>query len=488
MDSVFIISPIVGSIIGYCTNWLAIKMLFRPLSKKEIFGFTIPFTPGVIPRRREELAESIGGTVGQRLLTPDAFEKILQGPAMKTKVKEFIKIKIKNLELEERSIEQILDQVFTNFEQTQKMKKMGKKLINKNIETTVKSGEISKLISSHLNSQEILKELEKYLKSDQYSDLKEKIIELIEQQSTKDSLQEGLTSYFKIKLAQVDDNKTVDELIPTPVVKTIKKFMREQKPEIIKQFRTFLKSDNLKEQIETKVENFFDNNPMLSMLSGFKDKIVEKFLNYLVSFAEEEENQEKIMKQLDHLLDTILATKFSNITTKLNDEDLAMISQQLVNQLLQEESLSELITIGEENLVETLKSDKSNQTIETVITKILESNLVIDILKDIVDFKVEKLFNTPLSDYFKNLEPDVVKRLEVGTVNIIEYIMEHHLGAVFASLDFKNLVKKKIDSFDVLEVERLLLDVIETELNAITWFGAVLGLLLGLITPIISLL
>jgi uncharacterized membrane protein YheB (UPF0754 family) len=165
-----------------------------------------------------------------------------------------------------------------------------------------------------------------------------------------------------------------------------------------------------------------------------------------------------------------------------------MISQQLVNQLLREESLAELITIGEKNLVEALNSKEAKQTIETVITKVIESNLVIDILKDIVDFKVEKLFNTPLSDYFNNLAPNVVNRLELGSVNIIEYIMEHHLGAVFASLDFKNLVKEKIDSFDVLEVERLLLDVIETELNAITWFGAVLGFLLGSITPIISLL
>jgi uncharacterized membrane-anchored protein YjiN (DUF445 family) len=177
------------------------------------------------------------------------------------------------LELEDRSIEKILNQVFTNSEQIDKIKEMVKRLINKNIETAVNSDIIAGLISSQLNSKETITEVEKYFKSDQYSDLKEKIIELIEQQSTKNSLQEGLTFYFKKELAQIDNNKTVAEVVPNQVINTIKKFMREQKPEIIKQFRIFLKSDNLKEQIETKVENFFDNNPMLSMLSGFKDKI-----------------------------------------------------------------------------------------------------------------------------------------------------------------------------------------------------------------------
>ena len=49
------------------------------------------------------------------------------------------------------------------------------------------------------------------------------------------------------------------------------------------------------------------------------------------------------------------------------------------------------------------------------------------------------------------------------------------------------MVVNKVNSFDVLEVEELLLDVIETELKAITWFGAVLGLFMGLITPMLHI-
>ena len=40
-----IIPVFVGAIIGYITNWLAIKMLFRPHGEKKIFGIKLPFTP-----------------------------------------------------------------------------------------------------------------------------------------------------------------------------------------------------------------------------------------------------------------------------------------------------------------------------------------------------------------------------------------------------------------------------------------------------------
>ena len=49
-------------------------MLFRPLRTWRVFGVRVPFTPGIIPRRRGELAESIGRMVSRQLLTPEVFQ------------------------------------------------------------------------------------------------------------------------------------------------------------------------------------------------------------------------------------------------------------------------------------------------------------------------------------------------------------------------------------------------------------------------------
>jgi uncharacterized membrane protein YheB (UPF0754 family) len=63
--------PLVGGVIGYVTNWIAVKMLFRPLYPKYIGKWQLPFTPGIIPRRKDSLAKAIGQAVGSQLLTKE---------------------------------------------------------------------------------------------------------------------------------------------------------------------------------------------------------------------------------------------------------------------------------------------------------------------------------------------------------------------------------------------------------------------------------
>ncbi|MFJ8236647.1 DUF445 domain-containing protein [Ureibacillus sp. NPDC094379] len=66
---------VVGAVIGGFTNYLAIKMLFRPYNAIKIKSWQLPFTPGLIPKRRGELAKQLGETVTKYLLTPEVFKK-----------------------------------------------------------------------------------------------------------------------------------------------------------------------------------------------------------------------------------------------------------------------------------------------------------------------------------------------------------------------------------------------------------------------------
>ncbi len=73
---------VLGATIGAVTNHLAIRMLFRPLEAKYIGKYRIPFTPGLIPKRRDELAANLGRTVVKHLVTPEGIGKRLRQPAM----------------------------------------------------------------------------------------------------------------------------------------------------------------------------------------------------------------------------------------------------------------------------------------------------------------------------------------------------------------------------------------------------------------------
>ena len=70
-----------GGVIGYLTNALAIRMLFRPLTRKYLLGVPVPLTPGIIPRRRGELARSIGRMVSRDLLSAATLRERLQSEA-----------------------------------------------------------------------------------------------------------------------------------------------------------------------------------------------------------------------------------------------------------------------------------------------------------------------------------------------------------------------------------------------------------------------
>ena len=70
--------PVIGGIIGYITNDLAIKMLFRPYAPIYIGSFRLPFTPGIVPKRLESLAVLLGREVEARFFNADDLEILFQ--------------------------------------------------------------------------------------------------------------------------------------------------------------------------------------------------------------------------------------------------------------------------------------------------------------------------------------------------------------------------------------------------------------------------
>lgn len=76
-----IAAPLMGALIGYGTNYVAIKMLFRPRTAKYIGKFKIPFTPGIIPSQRGRIAAAIGSAVNGSLLSgSDIHSLIMKSP------------------------------------------------------------------------------------------------------------------------------------------------------------------------------------------------------------------------------------------------------------------------------------------------------------------------------------------------------------------------------------------------------------------------
>jgi uncharacterized membrane protein YheB (UPF0754 family) len=93
-----IAGPVLGAVIGYFTNWLAVKMLFRPYYPKKIGKFTLPFTPGIIPKRKQALAQAVGKAVGEQLFTKDDIKAALSTEETKQAVVDYALESVHSLE------------------------------------------------------------------------------------------------------------------------------------------------------------------------------------------------------------------------------------------------------------------------------------------------------------------------------------------------------------------------------------------------------
>lgn len=82
----FFIGPVVGAVIGGFTNKVAIRMLFRPYTAKHIGKLHVPLTPGIIPKEKGRIAESVGGMVSEKLLNREVMSATLLSDGMMSKI------------------------------------------------------------------------------------------------------------------------------------------------------------------------------------------------------------------------------------------------------------------------------------------------------------------------------------------------------------------------------------------------------------------
>lgn len=87
IEATYIIAPLLGGVIGYITNDIAIRMLFRPHKAKYIMGVHVPFTPGIIPKEKGRIADAIGGVISENLMNKDVLERYLLSDDMVSKVR-----------------------------------------------------------------------------------------------------------------------------------------------------------------------------------------------------------------------------------------------------------------------------------------------------------------------------------------------------------------------------------------------------------------
>lgn len=136
--------PVLGALIGYFTNWLAVRMLFRPYYPKRIGKLVLPFTPGIIPKRKPALAKAVGEAVGGQLFTTEDMAAALASDSAKDKIADYAVALWK--EAGEKTAEELLNRIVAEDKQTA-LKSAAEEFISDKVFCAVERADIGAVVA-----------------------------------------------------------------------------------------------------------------------------------------------------------------------------------------------------------------------------------------------------------------------------------------------------------------------------------------------------
>ncbi len=163
MNYVLLIPPILGAVIGYVTNVIAVELLFHPKKPIKIFGFKIQ---GLVPARSRELTERFLDTLSE-VLTKEDFEMVIGNALDRTVSENEVIFKI------EKAFESIKDtaivgRLFDNLSKyfSDAFKEFVREAIVKNIASNVDIKEFVIKKAEEISDEEIERLFKKFAKKE----------------------------------------------------------------------------------------------------------------------------------------------------------------------------------------------------------------------------------------------------------------------------------------------------------------------------------
>jgi len=381
----FIIPITVGAVIGYITNWFAIKMLFRPHYEKKFLGIHVPFTPGLIPKEKGRIAKSVGDTVGAYLLSPEIIMKSISNDENNDKVRTWVEHNINSLKESNKSIKDLVpnldEEKYNNFLNA----------VSENITNLICSG-IKNKGSKH------------------------KETELSEEEI-----------YNKINELEYDQ-KTLEEIIPDNIVSDIKEYVERHDEDITNGLRSIFETPSIQMKIK-----------------GSIAEVVSQNVSRLITrFVSTELIVEKIFAAIEGYIYSPKINKY----------------------------ITFIITTSIDKLLES-----------KISTQNLYSNMSLIVRKNI-----KEIINKPISHIIGDIDETIVTKIADFSKKIFEDFTKNRLPYIVELLDISKVVEDEINRFDVAFAEEIIIEIANKELKAITWLGALLGGIMGILMPFLTML
>lgn len=493
---IYIIGALIGAVIGYITNWLAIKMLFRPREAKYIFGMKLPFTPGLIPKEKSRIANKVGETVGTHLLNSDSLSKALKDDKIKAKFNEVAKEKINQVINSNSTLEESLKN--TLGENYYALKGNMINNITKTILESIQEEEFKNKVKFYIVDsikERLNKEPEKIIDFINSNKFREVIINTLGEEKTRDIIGKALLK--EVKTLGKED-LTIEEVIPENIKPYIEEYVKSQKDTLVDIIKNLLRDDEVSHKIKSAIN---DNIPSIVSMFLSGDVIYGKLVSLVDKSLSEEENKEYICDAALAFVHESMKKKVSDVINTVGEEKLEVISDALGDKISKkintEENIDSIIRKlnckissfnSYEEIIKVLFNDYENiliDNIDSMISQIVNNNQLASGISKIIEKLFDKFLQNSLNDicYNKqNLENSIMSILD----NLYNDFVENKSAKVLEIVDISSIVEEQINAFEVDYAEEIIIGIANKELKAITWLGALLGGILGILSPLLS--
>lgn len=358
---------VVGAVIGGFTNFVAIRMLFRPYNPIYLFNKKLPFTPGLIPKRREELAEQLGKTVVEHLLTAESIQKKIVTPSFRQESTRWLQEQVGQI---------------------------------KNSDLTVNES------------------LEKFGLHDA---------------STK--VQKGIAFVVSRKTMEwidVHKHEQLVNVLPPQIVDVVDEKIPHLSELILQKGKDFFSSPEGRNQVENIIEGFFEERGRLwSMIQMFmgNEKLTDKLLPEIQSFLDSDGTQE--------------------LVTELIKKEWNVFKSQQVEYAYDKWGIETIIISLERELIPMLQ--------------------------------LEKYFKMPVSELAQKYDTLINEKMIPKVMDIFFERVFLQVEPLLKKLQIQEIIRDQINTFSLEKLENLIVDIAKKELGMITFLGAFLGGLIGLV-------
>lgn len=486
----FIMPILLGAIIGYITNWLAIKMLFRPYYEKKIFGLHIPFTPGLIPKEMNRIAKSIGETVSVHLLSPETVTDTLLKDEVNGHIKIWVENNINRLKESDESLKRLLISLIgDNY----------CRLINLVIQR------LTDFVCTQLKEQKFKSSLINIIENkvyDKYSDdiyktIKEKVELLMYNISTSEEIKTEIKDVISDKIEELEyDTRTLNEAIPKSVINAVNAYINEHSEDIINILKEMLESPSVKIRLKSLITEVIsqNTNKLIAILMN-PESIAKKVLASIEKYISNPENGKSIILIITTSINKLLQSKVSNMLSGISPENRKQytlkVTEMITGYISDRERQGRVVNLIEGKIKSSEKDIDIKESILNIISskfdEILNSpELCKNINAAIYDI-VEIVINKPVSYVLEGIDKDAITNIADFTKDIFDNFIRNKLPHLIELLNISKVVEDQINSFDVAFAEEIIVEIANKELRAITWFGALLGGIMGILLPLLQL-